>query len=446
MQTRLYVVLVAALSMSCTTMIRVPDTAQLRPVRVKDSLPIGLNPPVFDLEEGTVVGGHAANPNRVYHLVHVWKETFEVDRMEFNYPLRDELTSHGYRFAVGSRAALQLSARIVGMTYNLFGNDPRVGWTEAGVTVEWTLSGQANLTVTTQGASGMVRPHSLASLFNAFRSALRNFLADKRVAVLLAPQGLKPQPVQIVRTPPPPVQPVVVQPPVQPAPQPPVQPTPPPVQPTPPPVQPTPPPVQPAPAPPTGIRALPRPAAAAAPMADGTIAAQVRDGVVTVLAGDGWSSGIVLSAAGLVVTSAAGVGKADRVNVVTSDGKEHAATVVTINPAADLALLQVPGGGLTPLRFRLDRAGAAEKIVAIGTPFHPALSFSVSRGKVVGVRSTRLLTDVRVSSGNGGGPVVDTHGRVVGIVTWSLAGVPSAKAKAMMAGEAFRVLGLAYAD
>jgi len=65
-------------------MIRVDEARRLIAPSVPTSHPIGLNPPVFAIKPGSAVGGHAVNPSRMYHLEHLWKDTFEIDANEFN--------------------------------------------------------------------------------------------------------------------------------------------------------------------------------------------------------------------------------------------------------------------------------------------------------------------------------------------------------------------------
>ncbi|HIA03085.1 MAG TPA: hypothetical protein EYN66_14465, partial [Myxococcales bacterium] len=71
----------------CSQMLRVQKATRKVPVRVPASKPIGLSPPAIMFEVGTVVGGHAMNPNKSYHLEHRWRETFEIDPNEFNFAL-----------------------------------------------------------------------------------------------------------------------------------------------------------------------------------------------------------------------------------------------------------------------------------------------------------------------------------------------------------------------
>lgn len=192
---------------------------------------------------------------------------------------------------------------------------------------------------------------------------------------------------------------------------------------------------------------LPRPPVSAAPLSEELLVARVRNGVVTVLAGDGWSSGIVLSNAGLILTAAAPLKGSTEATVVTSDGVERKARLVAVDVQGDVALLQAEGSGFKPLRALLDAPAVGQPILAVGTPFHPALSFSTSRGKLTGQRARLFTTDVRVSPGNAGGPVVDPRGRVVGIVSWPVGReTPTARASCVTPADAFKRLGLKYGD
>lgn len=407
------------LIVGCTPMIRVDDSVEKKaPIRVKTSHAIALTPPVFALERGKVVGGHAMNPNRTYHHVHEWGTTFEVDQMEFNHPLRDELTSHGYRFAVGSRAKYKLRATITRLVYNLFGSNPKAGWSEAQVTVKWELIGPRSLQVVTQG-SATTRQHSLASLFNAFRAALRNLLARKIVAAVIAPTDLKPPVVAVVKPTPPVAEPTPV-------------------------IRPTPkvePPKR------TVKRILRRPASSGQPLPQAELVKRSRQATVTVLAGDGWGSGTALNQDGLILTTAHLVSGQARISVVTHDGKEYVARLEATDPALDIALLRTEARGLKALPAVMSQAESGATVLAIGTPYHPALSHSVSKGRVQGHRGHTLTTDARVSAGNTGGPLVDISGRIVAFVVWPKGrSTPSARAAGVTAQRVFQALGLVYGN
>ncbi len=415
----------------CTGMVRAPESERLRPIPVADSMPVGLEPVRFALRPGEFVGGAAPNPQRAYRLVHEWQETLDLDPAEFNFPLRDELTSHGYRFAFPPRVAWRLQPTVTKLVYNLFGSDPRVGWTEASVEVRWELNGPRQLVFTTSGYA-QTRPHSLSSIFEAFRQSLRNLLAKPAVATAMSPPNMNP----------PPGKPIVRPVPVVPNPVNPVDPTTRPVSPTPVPVSPTPVPVA-----PTGTL-IPRPPVSAAPLDDATLLARTRAATVTVIAGDGWATGVVLTKDGLVVTSAAVVTGQRQVTVVTAAGVEKLARVEKVHTPSGLALVKAHGRDYRALRLESERVPASGgEVMIVGTPFHPALSFAVSRGRLTAANGSQITTDARVSVGNAGGPIVDARGRVLGIVRWEEPrGTESAPALGIAASSALRALGLTYGD
>ena len=128
----------------------------------------------------------------------------------------------------------------------------------------------------------------------------------------------------------------------------------------------------------------------------------------------------------LIVTNAHVVAGESRTRVVTSDGRRLDTTVVAFDPNRDLAVLRVPGLGLPALAEAdglVDQQGAlfghpgggplrqapvriAEQIVARGTDIYR--SSPTERGVFVLAAVT--------APGDSGGPVVDTNGRVLGVM------------------------------
>lgn len=78
-----------------------------------------------------------------------------------------------------------------------------------------------------------------------------------------------------------------------------------------------------------------------------------------------------------------------------------------------------------PLHLRYDIPSIGSKVIAIGNTF--GFRQSVSEGIIAGVRThgdaTLLQTTAQINVGNSGGPLLDTDGHVIGIVT---SGVPEA--------------------
>jgi putative serine protease PepD len=164
---------------------------------------------------------------------------------------------------------------------------------------------------------------------------------------------------------------------------------------------------------------------------------------VTVTTGGSTSegSGLVYSAAGLILTNAhvvAGAGEGGRVQVTFADGSTAPATVVGADSDSDIAVLQAQGASrLTPAALgTAEDLQVGDAVIAFGSPLGlegtvtsgivSALHRSVeigeeSPGPFGAATSTTLSdaiqTDAAVNPGNSGGPLVDTTGRVVGITT-----------------------------
>jgi S1-C subfamily serine protease len=146
----------------------------------------------------------------------------------------------------------------------------------------------------------------------------------------------------------------------------------------------------------------------------------------------GQGSGFVLDGDGYIATNAHVVtadsgGRAERVFVEFSDGNRVEAKIVGVDPNADVALLKVDPDGLslTPLRLGVShRIVVGEPVAAIGSPFGEKQSLSIGVISAVDRNIESLTrfqigdaiqTDAAINPGNSGGPLLDQHGRVLGI-------------------------------
>jgi serine protease Do len=151
-------------------------------------------------------------------------------------------------------------------------------------------------------------------------------------------------------------------------------------------------------------------------------------------------SGVILDAAGYVVTNAHVVQGARRVQVALAGlasgppearsilkppGRMVGAVVVGADQETDLAVLKLAEGGLPFLPLGDSEAlRPGELVLAFGSPL--GLENSVTMGVVSGVarqvrpedRMIYIQTDASINPGNSGGPLVDAQGRVVGINTF----------------------------
>jgi S1-C subfamily serine protease len=153
--------------------------------------------------------------------------------------------------------------------------------------------------------------------------------------------------------------------------------------------------------------------------------------VVRIAADAGVGSGFVIDADGYIITNNHVVAGSRSVEVTLSDGSEHPAEVIGTDPRADLALLKIEQGGLTPLPLAdLDNVSIGEDVIAIGYALDlqrgEGPSFSVTRG-IVSQKNRAISegaeilgavqTDAAINHGNSGGPLLNLFGEVVGVNT-----------------------------
>src|SRR5438067_4727554 len=162
------------------------------------------------------------------------------------------------------------------------------------------------------------------------------------------------------------------------------------------------------------------------------VAERVSPSVVHVRRGRGAGSGIAIAPDGYVLTNAHVVDEAKAVEVVLVDGSTYRAPVIGADPATDLAVVRALGPSLPALELATaDTLRVGQLVIAIGDPL--GLQSTVTTGVVSALgRSLRandgrtienvIQTDAALNPGNSGGPLVDTHGRVVGINTAIIAG------------------------
>ena len=139
----------------------------------------------------------------------------------------------------------------------------------------------------------------------------------------------------------------------------------------------------------------------------------------------GLGSGFIIDPSGIVVTNNHVVNAGDTITVTLDDGTELPATVLGVDQATDLAVLKVQS--TKPLPFvqfgNSDRTRIGDWVVAIGNPFGFGGTATVgivsARGRDLraGPYDDFLQIDAAINSGNSGGPVFDTSGRVIGVNT-----------------------------
>ncbi|HXH20896.1 MAG TPA: trypsin-like peptidase domain-containing protein [Dehalococcoidia bacterium] len=142
-------------------------------------------------------------------------------------------------------------------------------------------------------------------------------------------------------------------------------------------------------------------------------------------------SGVIFDSQGRVITNehvARAAPAPDAISVVLADGRRFAAVVEAADPSVDIAVLRIPSAppGLPVAELTSAPLKVGQLVIAIGNPY--GLSWTVTAGVVSAVgrslpvgggRELKDLvqTDTPINPGNSGGPLVDAHGRVVGITT-----------------------------
>ena len=165
----------------------------------------------------------------------------------------------------------------------------------------------------------------------------------------------------------------------------------------------------------------------AEPLDAKSLAKRIRESIVvlTQLGRDeeeeGVGTGFIVSSDGLIATSLHVVGEGRPVHVRLANGEEVEVTSVHAwDRTLDLAVLRVNKTGLPALPLGDSSAlGQGSSVVAMGTPH--GLDFSFVQG-VVSARRTldgveMIQLAVPIEPGNSGGPMLDLHGRVHGVIT-----------------------------
>lgn len=145
--------------------------------------------------------------------------------------------------------------------------------------------------------------------------------------------------------------------------------------------------------------------------------------------GQGTGTGVVITADGEILTNAHVVDGASKVSVLFSDSIDPISAVVLAKDVGnDLALLKIDATGLTPAVFAdPESIGVGDEVVAVGFALDLDGGPTVTRGIISALNRTiengdgaldgLIQTDAAISSGNSGGPLVNSRGQVVGINT-----------------------------
>jgi S1-C subfamily serine protease len=146
--------------------------------------------------------------------------------------------------------------------------------------------------------------------------------------------------------------------------------------------------------------------------------------------GHGVGSGVVINDSGDILTSLHVVAKASDIQLTFADGTQSSAQVIVAQPEHDIAVLRAsqPPAELIPAILGNPNAmRVGDEAFVVGHPL--GLFSSMSAGVISGFdRSFKppdsnqrlhnlIQIDAAVNPGNSGGPLLNRHGQVIGIVT-----------------------------
>jgi serine protease Do len=141
-----------------------------------------------------------------------------------------------------------------------------------------------------------------------------------------------------------------------------------------------------------------------------------------------YSSGVILSRDGYILTNDHAVADFTFFEVQLNDKRTFRAKVVATDEMVDVAILKIAATGLAPLPWGdSDKVQVGEQVFAVGNPFD--LDDSVSKG-IVSAKGRNLptppapeiapyqdyiQTDAAINPGNSGGALINIHGELIGL-------------------------------
>lgn len=142
---------------------------------------------------------------------------------------------------------------------------------------------------------------------------------------------------------------------------------------------------------------------------------------------EGAGSGFVIDARGYVLTNFHVVENAEKIEVTLGDRSQFPAKFIGADKRNDVALLKIDPNGKTLAVLTLADSSnllVGQSVLAIGNPFRFTSTLTTgvisALGRTVQTGDTTFIdeaiqTDAAINQGNSGGPLLNSHGEVIGI-------------------------------
>ena len=142
---------------------------------------------------------------------------------------------------------------------------------------------------------------------------------------------------------------------------------------------------------------------------------------------EGAGSGFVIDPKGFILTNFHVVQDAQSIEVILGDRTSYTAKFIGADPRNDVALVKIEPKGKPLVALALGDSSnlqVGQKVLAIGNPFgfQSTLTTGVvsALGRTVQTSQTTYIdeaiqTDAAINRGNSGGPLINSHGEVIGI-------------------------------
>jgi S1-C subfamily serine protease len=135
-------------------------------------------------------------------------------------------------------------------------------------------------------------------------------------------------------------------------------------------------------------------------------------------------TGFAISSNGYIVTDYHVINNADSIYVQSADGKSYRTKVIYSEPLSDVAVLQITDPsfvslGAIPYGFKKSESDIGENVFTIGYPSNTMVLGPGYLTASTGFKGDTLAYQVSmdVNPGNSGGPLLDSRGNVIGIIS-----------------------------